>query len=294
MVLRALDRKRYASSEVRIHKSGLWQFLPERKRFTISAAVRRLKRDGDVVFIALHGKFGEDGTLQALLQRQRIPFTGSGQRASRLAMDKIASDRIFQRVGLTIPSSTVLKSNQEIPKHITFPVVVKPVRGGSSVGISIARTPTQLLSAIRLARREDARVLLQQYVAGRELTCGVLEKHGQPFALTPTEIIPKAAAFFDYRAKYHVGGSRELTPPRLSPTWIRRVKKAALTAHRALGCRGLSRTDFILSKGKLYVLEINTIPGMTPTSLLSRDVQHDGYSFGAMLDLIIGAALHRS
>ncbi|MEK7519037.1 MAG: ATP-grasp domain-containing protein, partial [Patescibacteria group bacterium] len=172
--------------------------------------------------------------------------------------------------------------------------VVKPVRGGSSIGISIVHSKKQLQGAMRRAFREDDEIILQQFVTGRELTCSVLEQHGKPFVLTPTEIIPKHADFFDYKAKYQAGGSREITPPHLSNNWIKKVQSAALTAHKIFQCRGLSRTDFILAGESLYVLEINTIPGMTPTSLLPQEAKHDDYSFTAMLDLIIAAAFRRA
>lgn len=291
MVLQYLDRSRYTASEVRIQKNGQWQFLPKRTCFNAAMALRELKRNFNAVFIALHGKFGEDGTLQSLLEKNSIPFTGSGARTSKAAMDKQASNRIFRKAGLTVPEYTVISLGQALPRRVAFPVVVKPVQGGSSIGITIVHTQKQLPEAIRRARREDTQVMLQQFVTGRELTCSVLEKHGKPFALTPTEIIPKTAGFFDYKAKYQVGGSRELTPPRLSKPWIQKIQGAALQAHRAFGCRGLSRTDFILSNAKLYILETNTIPGMTPTSLLPQEAKHDGYSFRAMLDMIIEAVL---
>ncbi len=290
MVLQYLDKKRYAGSEVRIHKNGQWQFLPKRKRYSSSAALHYMKQNFDVAFIALHGKFGEDGSMQALLRRQNMPFTGSGTRTSRLAMDKVASDRIFRKAGLLVPQSFVLERHRALPKKVVFPLVVKPVRGGSSIGISIVHSQKQLPGAVRNAFREDHEVILQQFVTGRELTCSILERNGKPFVLTPTEIIPKTAEFFDYKAKYQAGGSRELTPPRLSKKWIQNIQADALKAHQVFGCRGLSRTDFILAGDRLYVLEINTIPGMTPTSLLPQEAKHDGYSFAAMLDLIITAA----
>jgi D-alanine-D-alanine ligase len=293
MVLRYLSRKLYVASEVRINKNGQWQFLPQRKHYGTSVALSEVKRNFDIAFIALHGRFGEDGSLQALFARKGIPFTGSGPSASKLAMDKVASDRVFRKVGLTVPRSAILKKGQKLPIHFTFPVVVKPVRGGSSIGISIVHSQKQLPAAIRRAFSEDKEVMLQQFVTGRELTCSVLEKGGKPVVLTPTEIIPKIADFFDYKAKYQKGGSREITPPRLSKSWINKIKSAALTAHRIFGCRGLSRTDFIIFRKTLYVLEINTIPGMTPTSLLPQEARHDGYSFSTMLDIIIQAALRR-
>lgn len=291
MVLKSLSRNHYISNEIRIHKNGQWQFLPQRKRYNTSAALREVKRKFDVVFIALHGKFGEDGELQLLLSRNRIPYTGSGARASRLAMDKARSNHNFRKVRLTVPPFRVIVKGQQLPNRTIYPLVVKPVQGGSSVGISIVQSSTELTKAVHLALHEDHQVMLQSYVNGRELTCGVLEKRGVPFALTPTEIIPKVAKYFDYKSKYKIGGSRELTPPRLSKEWVKKIQRTALVAHRALGCRGMSRTDFILSEKNLYILETNTIPGMTPTSLLPQEAKHDGYSFSAMLDMIIEAAL---
>jgi len=295
MVMQNLNTRRYRATEIRIQQNGRWQFLPNRKTYLLPKALQELlHRKFDVGFIALHGAFGEDGKIQALLESVGLPYTGSGVTASATAMDKATSNAVFHALGLRVPQYTVLRKDEQAPEKIHFPIIIKPLQGGSSVGITIARTQASVQGALRKVFREDSRVMLQQYIRGRELTCGVLEKQGEPFALTPTEIIPRSTNFFDYKAKYQTGGSKEITPPRLSKAWIRQIQAAALAAHRALGCRGMSRTDFILSKNVLYVLELNTIPGMTATSLLPQEAAHDGFSFSAMLDLIVAAALRRS
>lgn len=290
MVLQNIDARKFQAAEVRITRQGTWQFLPARKKYSLPAALQKLKHQFNIAFIAMHGKFGEDGTIQALLESMNIPYTGSDAQTSAIAIDKAASNAIFVHAGFDVPKYYVLKRGAPLPKT-KLPIIIKPNRGGSSVGITVAKSISTLRKALRKGWREDNLLLAQNFIAGREITCGVLEKNGIPFALTPTEIVPRVSKFFDYQAKYQKGGSLEITPPQLSKTWIHKIQAAALTAHQVLGCRGMSRTDFILLGKKLYVLEINTIPGMTPTSLLPQEAKYDGYSFSEMLDLIITAAL---
>lgn len=270
MILEHLDPERYEVRRVFINKRGRW-----------SVPLKKLKGLIDVAFIAIHGEYGEDGTLQALLEEAHIPFTGSGSTASRLGMDKIVAGELFTKAGLTMP-----------PVPTKFPVVVKPSDRGSSVGVTIAKNTGELLPAIQNALHTSPRVMFQQYIVGREVTCGVLEINGRAVTLPPTEIIPVASSFFDFKAKYAPGGSREITPPNLPNDTIKRIQRVALTAHRAIGCRGMSRTDTILdARGNIFVLEINTIPGMTKTSLLPQAAAAAGISFPKLLDYIIASAL---
>lgn len=279
MVLANLDKKKYWARGVRITKKGKWPIIPT-----------ELKKKFDVVFIAMHGEYGEDGQVQTILGKYRIPYTASGVRASQIGMDKIKSSRLFEEAGLSVPEFAVVGGVKKQMFH--FPVVVKPVNRGSSVGVSIVRTIQELPAALKLAQKHSQRVMVQKFIKGRELTCGILEINGKPQALPPTEIIPKIGKFFDYRAKYTAGGSHEITPARLTGRQFKETQTIAIKAHKIIGARGLSRTDMILGEdGRIYVLEINTIPGLTEISLLPQEAKADGIEFAELLDLIIQAAL---
>ena len=236
--------------------------------------------DLDCVFIALHGRFGEDGTIQAILEKMNLTFTGSGVQASRLAMDKIGSLEIFKKQGLYTPKflslerSTYNKSN-DFKNELGLPLVIKPANHGSSIGLSIVESITDIAPSIDLAFQFDRRVILQEYIKGRELTVGVLDE----LALPIIEIIP-GNKFFDFQAKYQAGLTEYIIPAQLDDRIGLIVQKAALIAHKALGCFGCSRTDIILSQDNLlYLLEINTIPGMTSTSLLPKAAKTVGIGF---------------
>ncbi len=293
MVLKNLDRKKYEVHFVVMGKDGKWKFNTGRT-FDVGDAITYIKHSRfDFAFIAMHGFFGEDGRMQALLEWMEISHSGSGVKSSAMAMDKHVSNLLYATHGLRVPNYIVLDTGAN-KKRSTFPLpfVVKPICGGSTVGVSIVKKSEDLKSALAKAFEEDGRVMIQEHIQGREFTCGVLEnKNGRSFALPPTEIIPKTSNLFDYRAKYTNGGSAEITPPRLPKPQINELQKLALRAHEILGCRGMSRSDFILRKSKFYILETNTIPGMTATSLLPQAARVAGISFTEMLDLIIAAGM---
>jgi len=282
MVLAALSKRKYLREPVVISKNGKWPI-----------SLSELKRKFDVAFIAMHGEYGEDGTVQKILEAANIPYTGSSSQASALGMNKIKSARLFRKNGLLVPKFVLW------PKSLTLPIVVKPVDRGSSVGVKIVKKQSQLEKAIKNALRYSSRIMIQQYIPGREFTCGVLEIGSKLVPLVPTEIIPKNRVFFDYRTKYTKDAALEITPPRLPSRLIEKIRNAALKAHKAIGAKGFSRTDFILSNiegrsPKLYVLEINTIPGLTTTSLFPQQAKAAGISFSKMLDYIIESALRNS
>ena len=290
MVLNNLNKNKYNPALVRIGKDGKWQF-GDRKGIDLGDALQKLKTY-EFVFIAMHGAFGEDGRIQALLEWVGIPYSGSNVLSSAMAMDKEISNVCYETIGLAVPQYFVPRN---FKTNLKIPVVVKPVDGGSSVGVSIVKSKTDLNNAMKKAFRESNRIMVQEFIRGRELTCGVLEnKAGKAFALPPTEIIPKASSFFDYKAKYKVGGSIEITPARLSSALTKEIQRMALEAHTVLGCGGMSRSDFILKGTKLYILETNTIPGMTQTSLLPQAAKAARIDFPSMLDLIINAGLRRN
>jgi len=237
----------------------------------------------DCAFIALHGRFGEDGSIQEILEEVDLPYTGSGIAASRLAMDKIGALKVFKAGGLYVPDSQFLEravygKDRKFKNQLGFPVVVKPANHGSSIGLSIVEFEEGIAAALELAFQFDQRVVIEQYIPGRELTVGVLDEKPLPVI----EIVPKHK-FFDFEAKYQAGLTDYIVPAPLNPELAGMVAQAALEAHKLLGCFGCSRTDIILSRDNLpYVLETNTIPGMTSTSLLPKAAGILGIDFNQL------------
>jgi len=237
----------------------------------------------DCAFIALHGRFGEDGTVQQLLEELNLPFTGSGVEASCLAMDKIGSLDIFRKQGLCVPKSQFLeisayRGKGDFKNELGFPLVVKPANHGSSIGLSIVENDAGIVPAIDLAFQFDKRIVIEEYIKGRELTVGILDE----LPLPVIEIIPKHK-FFDFEAKYQVGLTEYIVPAALEKCISGIVQEAALLAHKALGCFGCSRVDIILGQDNLpYLLEVNTIPGMTATSLLPKAAKTIGIGFNQL------------
>lgn len=247
-----------------------------------------LSYDIGAAFVALHGEFGEDGKLQAVLEEMRIPYTGSGPKASALAMDKMSSRNEFRAAGLAVPVSCLLdKGHKKIKGLKGFPLVVKPAAGGSSLGLSIADNPAQLKSAINLAFQYDKKVIIEEYAAGREITVGIFED----MPLEPIEIKPKQR-FFDYKAKYASGQTEYIVPARLPFKAMALLKQTALKAHTILGCSFFSRVDIILAAdNEPVVLEVNTIPGFTATSLLPKAALERGIPFTELVVRICRQAL---
>lgn len=252
----------------------------------------------DVVFLALHGQYGEDGTIQGLLELLGLPYTGSGVMASSIAIDKSMAKRVMASAGIRVPDSVdfFCKGGQwnkdavaEAVAEIGYPVIVKPSKQGSTIGMTKVNAPDELNKAIETAAGYDSQIVVEQFVVGTELTVGVLG-NDEPFALPVVEIVP-AKGFYDYEAKYTPGATDEIVPARLSDEDTAQAQEIALAAHTALGCRGVSRTDIIATPEGMYALEVNTIPGMTPTSLLPRAAAAAGIPFGKLLDMLIGFAL---
>ena len=289
-ILATLDRKKYAVRSLVIPRTGFG-----------TLNIQKFKNLTDVAFIAMHGEFGEDGRLQALLDVAGISYVGSGVLASALAMDKVRAAHVFRQNGLLVPQQIAFRAsefkNLNISKFksLGLPVVIKPADRGSSVGVTIVSKFKNLKNAVSKAARYSNQILAEEFIRGRELTCGVLDdpRTRNSLVLPPTEIIPKAGAFYDYQSKYAEGGSEHLIPPpRMAKTMLRQIEQSAVRAHQILGCRGMSRSDFILGENnKLYILETNTIPGMTRTSLLPQAALAAGISFSKLLALLIRQAL---
>jgi D-alanine-D-alanine ligase len=241
----------------------------------------------DVAFNALHGPFGEDGTIQGILEYLEIPYTHSGVLASALAMDKSQAKRVAKTHGIPVAEAKVMNRFEFTSAHpMKPPYVVKPVREGSSFGVVIVKEdqshPPQVITSSEWKYGDT--VMVERYIHGRELTCGVMGD----VALGVTEIVPQGHSFYDYDSKYVSGGSKHVIPAQISPKIYQKVQTLALKAHKAMGCRGVSRSDFryddrFSEEGELIWLEINTQPGMTPTSLVPEMAQHAGHPFGEFL-----------
>jgi len=249
-----------------------------------------LRREGiEVAFVALHGRFGEDGGIQGLLEWMRIPYTGSGVLASALGMNKIFSRDIFITHGIPVPPSVAVTRGQPIiPEDLPFgfPMVVKPAAEGSSVGVTIVNTPQELSPAVALAFSFGTRILVEKYIAGREIHVGILGEQ----ALGAIEIRPKTA-FYDYTAKYVHGMSAHIFPAPLPEDLYKKLLELAYQAHTLLGCNGMSRVDLLLDTESCpYVLEVNTLPGMTEVSLLPEIAKGVGISFDDLVTRILQAA----
>lgn len=251
----------------------------------------------DVAFILLHGSYGEDGTVQGFLDLLRLPYQGSGVLGSALAMDKNMAKKLYGLAGLPVAAWEMAREGDKddparLLETLTFPLVIKPIRAGSSLGMSVAHDMPQLRKGICMAYDYDDQVMVEQFIGGREVTVGVLGNAALQ-ALPLVEIIPGAEFdFFDYRAKYERGASREICPAVVPEEVAERAQDYALAAHRSLGLRGYSRTDMILcADGSLSLLETNTIPGMTPTSLLPQAARVFGLSYTELIDRLLQLAL---
>lgn len=251
--------------------------------------------DADVAFICLHGRFGEDGTVQGLCELLEMPYVGSGVLASALAMDKVMSKHIFAHSGLASPDYVVLTrgdayDRDRILSQIGEKSVVKPSNEGSSVGMSIVHSADELEGAIAAAFRHDRHVLVERFVDGREVTVGVLG-NDDPQPLPTLEIVPKHE-FYDYDSKYLPGMSNHIIPARVSQSARAECQRLAVEAHQALGCRGMSRADTIVcDDGTVWLLEVNTIPGMTKTSLLPDAAREAGIEFPELCRRLVELAL---
>ena len=242
----------------------------------------------DIVFLALHGRTGEDGRVQATLDLLGIPYTGSGY-----AMDKDLTKRVVAPLGVKTPAWMLVESDgmdiDAVCAQVKLPCVVKPDDSGSSIGVSIANDEQELRAALEAAAREGSRILIEQYIRGREVQIGILGDK----ALPSIEIIP-AEGFYDYRNKYQPGAAKEITPAEIPAETEQRLADAALTVFHALNLSAYSRADFILdAEGELWFLEINTLPGMTPTSLVPQEAAAVGISYSELCEQIIAAALHK-
>lgn len=282
-----------------VAKNGNW-FLGKQKGISYDPA--DVCGRFDVIFNAMHGEYGEDGQVQRLLEHCGVPYTGSGVSASALAINKIISREIFLNAGLRVPRGIAVRKDEFNPRaHLAQihgmsapPWVVKPASRGSSVGVSIAWTFDELRDAFEHAFSFDKAALAEECITGREVTCGVLEdfEGEKQYALHPVEITPPEGHFFDYEVKYN--GSTKEEPAPFFGEMLRQVKAAAVTAHTALGCRHYSRSDMIIKNNKIYMLETNTLPGLTSESLFPKAARWANLDFPQLLDHLVQLAARRT
>jgi D-alanine-D-alanine ligase len=303
-VLKALDPERYEGIPVRIEHDGAWS-VNDAPPVSLREAIQHLHALGiDCVFNALHGGFGEDGRIQGLLDLLGWPYTGSGHAASALAMDKVRCKAVASSQGIRVANHIALdratwKADPEavldtVSRELGFPCIVKTGHGGSSVGVCAPADVQQLEKAMEETLQYDGSVLIEKYIAGREVTCGVLDVDplGRLRALPVTEIIPRnKGAFWTYEDKYAEGATEEITPAELPPELTNQVMDMAVHVHEIVGCRGWSRSDFIIGAQGPVWLEVNTVPGLTPTSLYPQACAAAGISYRQMVTLFIEKAL---
>jgi D-alanine-D-alanine ligase len=291
-VLRALARDKYIPLDILITKDGEWHVNG------FPSNLERATRASDVIFNALHGTYGEDGGFQRDLEHFGTPYTGSEVFASALAMNKHLAKKRFVEHGLRVPKGFMARSEDDIPSHalwvfqsLPLPYVVKPVASGSSVNVALVRKFDDLVSSLSNAVGGGG-ALVEEYIPGREITCAVVEDtNGDIHALSPIEIIlPATKELFDYETKYHPA-TQEICPAHITQEETEMVQRTAMQAHRALGLRHYSRIDMVLSPRGLYILEANSLPGLSEASLLPKALDAHNIAFPEFIDHVIDLAL---
>ena len=304
-VLDALDPERYDTVTVEIGRDGRWELgtgddpggrSPAATLPVPTARVPATLGDVDVVFPVLHGPFGEDGTVQGLLELAGVPYVGAGVLGSSLAMDKDVFKAVMRDRGIPVTRNITLRQGQGPENPFGFPVFVKPARLGSSVGISKANDEEELAAAVALAFEHDEKVLVEEFVDGVEVECGVLGNE-RPEASVPGEIVSHGfdgADWYDYSAKYADGGMDLVIPPRLDEATIERVQELAVRSFVAGECEGMARVDFFVKPdGEVLVNELNTIPGFTATSVYAKLFAASGVPYPELVDRLVQLALER-
>jgi D-alanine-D-alanine ligase len=307
-VVEALDPRRYEVTPIMIERSGRWELGKERAGELGRAAAdepsvetlpvvgdsapARALGEIDVAFPILHGPFGEDGTVQGLLELAGIPYVGAGVAASALCMDKDLFKAVLRDRGIPVARNVTLREGDAVGHPFEYPVFVKPARLGSSVGISKVHDEGELESAVALARRHDEKVLVEEFLDGIEVECGVLGNR-EPIASVVGEIVAHAE-WYDYSAKYDEGGMDLVIPARIPEETAQRVQELAVASFVATECEGMARIDLFATRdGEVVVNEINTIPGFTATSVYARLFEASGIGYGELLDRLVALALER-
>ena len=308
-VLEALDVARYEVVNVAIGRDGRWAIdgvrpLEAGSDPAVPAETLPVPAEGgtlavlgavDVAIPLLHGPFGEDGTVQGLLELADIPYVGAGVLGSALAMDKDVFKKVMRDSGIPVARHHALRSGDPVENPFGYPVFVKPARLGSSVGISKVHDASELAPAVELARKHDEKVLVEEFVAGMEVECGVLgNRTPLPIASLPGRIDTRAHEWYDYASKYDDDGMELVVPPDLPQETIELVQQRSIDAFVAGECEGMARVDFFVrDDGEVIVNELNTIPGFTPTSVYAKLFEASGIPYADLLDRLIALALER-
>jgi len=295
-VLENLPEHKYDPFDIVVTRDGGWNI----NGYPTSA--EKVSRTIDVVFNALHGEYGEDGKVQRILDQFNVPYTGSGSFASAMGMNKALSKYYFRQVGLLTPECRIVDKRRDVEDSVfkvfrSFPgpYIVKPIASGSSIGVSVARDYWDLMNAVKTALDHSSLVLVEEFIKGREITCAVVEgsRGNDAYALPPVEVVlPIESEFFDYDSKYS-GTTKEVCPANLFGSTTQNIQQLAVRAHRALGLRHYSRSDFILSNRGVYILETNSLPGLTKESFLPKAIHASGSDLSEFVDYIIMLALKR-
>jgi D-alanine-D-alanine ligase len=289
-IIAAMDTERYEVLRIFITKEGRWEpraITPEPGR----------NPEIDVVFPVLHGTFGEDGTVQGLLELADLPYVGAGVLASAVSMDKEVMKRLMVERGLPIVEYVVVRRGQfrseDICGRLPFPVFVKPANLGSSVGVSKAKNCEELMAALEVAARFDRKILVERGIAGREFECSVMGNE-EPVAAVPCEVFP-SREFYDYEDKYLLNAAETVVPADLGAEQTAEVRRLAVECYRAVDCEGMARVDFLMegANGKLFINEINTIPGFTSISMYPKMWEAAGLPYSTLIDRLIELAMER-
>jgi len=289
-IMAAMNPDRYEVTRIFITPDGRWDPQPIRPEPGANPGI-------DVVFPVLHGTFGEDGTVQGLLELAGLAYVGAGVLASAVSMDKEVTKRLCRERGLPVVECVILTrgrlGTEAIGRELAYPVFVKPANLGSSVGISKARNPDELERALRLAAEYDRKIVVEREIVGREIECSVLGNEN-PEAAVPCEILP-SREFYDYEDKYLLDRAGTVVPADLPPETTEEVRRLAVECYRAVECEGMARVDFLLeaATSRLYINEINTIPGFTSISMYPKMWEAAGLSYSALIDRLIELALDR-
>jgi D-alanine-D-alanine ligase len=285
-IIAGLDRAKYEVQRIFITPEGRWEPRPLSPEPGANPGI-------DVVFPVLHGTFGEDGTVQGLLELADLPYVGAGVLASAVAMDKEVTKRLLVERGLPVAEYVTVTRGHNNNFDLPFPLFVKPANLGSSVGISKVKTCAELPAALELAGQYDRKIVVERGITGREFECSVLGSE-KPLAAVPCEVIP-SREFYDYEDKYLLDAAKLIVPAPLTPEQTAEMQRLAVAAYQAVECEGMARVDFLMetASGKLYINEINTIPGFTSISMYPKMWEAAGVPFAELLDRLIGLALDR-
>lgn len=289
--------EKYKAHDIHISKTGVWH------KEGLERDPARALAHMDVVINAMHGEYGEDGKVQKILDRIGIPYTGSGAMASALGMNKILSKKAFENHGIKTPYYAVVTREDDLEEkikhtfhHFMLPVVVKPSSAGSSVGVTIVKKFPDLESALRKALEISEAALIEEYIKGREATCGVADnfRNEKTYTFPPAEIRPKKGDFFNFESKYSDDGAEEICPGNFSEKEKQEIQRLAKLVHESLGLRHYSRTDFMIHPRRgIFVLEVNTLPGLTPASLLPKSLEAVGCSYADFIEHLIQLAINK-